>query len=420
MNFSQVRRAGRRCALGLVLSVGVLLGAAGQAPVHAAVAVAPEARPIPANGHLDPALAPIDAMILEYMQEHEIPGLVFGLMKNGRVLAQRGYGWRDGAMNEPMPYDAMLRIASVSKHVTVAAVRELIDDGLLTLEDKAFDVGQPGGGVLPIEPFPELGDERIKDITIDHLIHHRGGWDRSKAGDLTYREIDIAEAFGVPSPPGRERTLRWILGQPLQFDPGAERAYSNVGCLTLGLIVEHLTGRDLMEVIHERVLAPIGVAETEHAMGRTKREHADPREPVYHCGRTGRDVFDPNGEEVVYAYGGWHQEARKGQGAHISTTSTILALLEHRWVNGPNIGARRDASARGNWRWNHGGALPGTFANARQRGDGVHFVIITNRRKPGDPAFASQLRDRIDDLLDNGEIVWPGAEEVEAIEAVTD
>ncbi len=416
MFFSQFRSATRGFVASLVLSIAGAFTGVAQAEAAGTLAIAPEARQIPVSGYADPSLKAFDEMIVAYMQEHEIPGLVFGLMKDGRVLAQRGYGWRDEAMTEPMPHDAMLRIASVSKHITIAAVRELIDDGLLSLDDKAFDLGQPGGGVLPIEPFGELGDERIKGITIEQLFHHQGGWDRSKVGDVTYREIDIAEAFGVASPPGRERTLRWILGQPLQFDPGSDRQYSNVGCLTLGLIVEHLTGRDLMDVIHERVLAPIGVPQTDHAMGRTKRELADPREPVYHCGRTGKNVFDPNGEEIVYAYGGWHQEARKGQGAHISTTVTLLALLEHRWVNGPNIGAKRDPNGRGNWKWNHGGALPGTFANARQRGDGINFVVITNRRKPGDPGFAAQLRDRIDELIDHGGIEWP---ETGAVEAVT-
>jgi len=394
---------------GLLLAVGWAISAsvAASDARDRAPAPVPTEVSIPVTGFSDPALEVFDTVILEALREHDLPGAVFGLMKDGEILVQRGYGWCDEARTKPMPHDAMLRIASVSKHITIAAVRELIRGGRLSLEDRAFDVGHPGGGVLPVAPFPHLGDERIGAITIDDLIHHRGGWKRSEAGDLTYREVEIARAMDAHHPPGREKTLRWILGQPLQFAPGAEREYSNVGCLALGLIVEHVTGQELMDVIHESVLAPIGIARSEHDLGRTRREDANGREPFYDCGRTGRSVFAPDAEPTAYAYGGWHQEARVGQGGQISTTRTLLLLLDNRWVNGPNIGERRDPHARGRWKWNHGGALPGTLATARQRGDRIHFAVILNRRKPGDASFTDQLRGAIDHVIDSGAIVWP-------------
>ena len=400
------RTGERSTALALLLMVAA--GWAASAPSVAADVPESSSASIPVTGFSDPALEAFDAIILNRMREHDLPGAVFGLKRDGEILVERGYGWRDEARTEPLPHDALLRIASISKPITVAAVRELVRAGRLSLEDKAFDVGQPGGGVLPVEPFPQLGDERIGAITIDHLIHHRGGWKRSQVGDLTYREIDIARAMDVTSPPGRNPTLRWTLGQPLQFEPGADAEYSNIGCLALGLIVEHVTGRELMDVMHESVLAPLGVAHSEHELGRTRREDAHAREPFYHCGGSGRSVFQPDAKLSANAYGAWHHEARVGQGGQISTTRTLLMFLEHRWVHGPSIGERRDPHARGGWKWNHSGSLPGGLATARQRGDGVHFVVILNRRKPGDPSFTNQLRGEIDELIESGEIVWPG------------
>lgn len=375
-------------------------------PVSAAVAQR-SAEEYPVAGTCAPELEALDRAVVEFMAESEIYGGVFALMRNGEVLIERGYGWRDAELSEPMPPDALMRIASITKPIVAAAVRELIDDGLLTLETYAFDLGQPEGGALKLEPFPALGDERLKQVTIEHLMTHRGGWDRSEAGDLTYREVRIAEAFGVPSPPGRERTVQYILGQPLEFDPGEKRAYSNVGYLVLGMIVEEVSGRELIEFIHERVLGPIGVAPTEHRLGRTFLEDRRDREPFYHNPGEAVNVFDPEGPRVNRAYGGWHHEARVGQGGHITTARSLLLFLDNRVVNGSDIGARREGGEGGSWRRNHGGTLPGTNALARQRGDGVNFAVIFSKRHTSNPSYSAQIRAMVDEMLDNGEIEWP-------------
>ena len=49
-------------------------------------------------------------------------------------------------------------------------LRRLIADGQLSLSDNAFDVGQPGGGILQLDPFPSLGDPRITNITVANPI----------------------------------------------------------------------------------------------------------------------------------------------------------------------------------------------------------------------------------------------------------
>lgn len=396
-------RAASVGVLAVVLLVSVVSSVA---PAALAGDEAITAADYPVTGHAAPELESIDRALTEFMAENGIRGGVFGLMKDGQILMERGYGWRDEALSEPMNPDALMRIASITKPIVAAAIRELIEDGEFSLDSYAFDLGQEGGGVLPVEPFPELGDERLKKVTIEHLLTHKGGWDRSEVGDLTYREVDIAQAFEVDSPPGRERTVRYILGQPLQHDPGEERVYSNIGYLVAGMIVEHVSGQDLIAFIHERVLGPIGVEPTEHMLGRTFRELHNDREPFYHNPSDAVNVFNPDGPRVNRAYGGWDHEARVGQGGHITTTRTLLTFLDHRFINGPSIGLPRKGSEGGGWRWNHGGTLPGTNALARQRGDGVNFTVIFNKRHTESPSYSVQVRRMIDDMLDNGEIEW--------------
>ena len=137
-----------------------------------------------------------------------------------------------------------MRRASVTKPITAATIRKLARDGMLALDDRVFDLGQTGGSLLRIDPYPRPGDARLADITVLQLLQHRGGWDREVAPDFAFREIEIATALSVASPPGRENTLRFVLGQPLQFSPGSMRAYSNIGYLVFGLVIEEVSGKD--------------------------------------------------------------------------------------------------------------------------------------------------------------------------------
>ena len=135
---------------------------------------------------------------------------------------------------------------------------------MLALDDRVFDLGQAGGGLLALDPFPRLGDSRLSEITVLHLLQHQGGWDREVAPDWVFREIEIAQGMSLPSPPGRENTVRHVLGQPLQFDPGSRRAYSNVGYLVLGLVIEEVSGQEYMTYVEENIFAPLGVPAGDH------------------------------------------------------------------------------------------------------------------------------------------------------------
>lgn len=358
----------------------------------------------PATGALVAPLEPLEAEILAFMAAHDIPGAVFALSRNGELLAQRGYGWKDRDRTESMPADARMRIASITKPVVAAAVHALVRDNVLSMDDRVFRLGQSGAGILPVEPYPQMSDARIARITVRQLLDHTAGWDRSEVGDLTYREVQVSRAMGLAGTPGRENLLNYILGQPLQFTPGERRSYSNIGYLALGLLIEHATGQDLMTVIHERVLGPLGVSEHEYLQGATFAENQHPGEPHYHAPVLRVNVFDPAGPRVEHAYGGWDHEMRVGQGGHVATATALVTFLNHHFVAGPNIGAPIPSDAGSRWRWNHTGSLPGTSALARQRGDGISYAVVFNQRQT--PDLAAQVRQLIDAELDAGNIDW--------------
>lgn len=356
-----------------------------------------------------PAEALFDTLMVEFTEKHGIGGAALGIMKDGEIVYDRAFGWMDPDRTIPIRQDVMMRLASVTKPITAAAIHELARDGALELDAFVFDLGQPGGGLLDLAPFPSLGDVRLTEVTVRQLLQHRGGWNRDIAGDLTSRkEIEIAEAMSVRSPPGRRNTVRYILGQPLQFAPGSQRFYSNIGYLVLGLVIEEVSGNDYMDHVLEAVLAPLGVRSDEVIQGRTFPKDRSAREPWYdHDGLT-RNVFDPGGPRVRWPDGGWDHETKIAYGGLVASTQPILTFLDAYQVAGDAIGTRRRRGAEPTgWRWNHGGSLPGTNTVARQRWDGVNYVVLFNRRPRSGPSYHTQIRDLIDDVLDNTRIDWP-------------
>ncbi len=376
----------------------------------------------PVSGTPVPSMAALDVKMIHLMDHEGITAAAMGVMKNGRIVYQRFFGWKDEALSQSLQPDAMMRIASVSKPHTAACIRQLIAAGVISLNDKVFNLGQDGGGLLTMAPFSGLGDARLADITVDHLLRHRGGWDRDTAalGDLTYLEIKIKSDYNQDTPPTRQQTVSWILSQPLQFSPDRDRAYSNIGYLVLGLIVEQYSGQKYLDYLHGQVLSPLGVQSNAVIDGRTFAANHDAREPWYHIQNTDvPDVFatladlanDPADHTVPYPYGGWCHETRISQGGLVATPRALLKYLDVYTVAGDDIGMPRDKPAEPvGWSYVHTGALKaGTQTLAQQWGDGYNFVVLFNKNGKDDAgdSFVTVMRDSFRNDVDAGTILVP-------------
>ena len=339
------------------------------------------------------------ALLQQFTDLHGIGAAALGIMRQGEIVYEGAVGHMDDQRRVPVRQDIMMRVASVSKPITAAAVRKLESDGMLALDDRVFDLGQSGGGLLEIDPFPQLGDPRLADITVLHLLQHRGGWDRDVATDFVFREIEIAEAMSVASPPGRENTVRYVLGQPLQFSPGSRSAYSNVGYLVLGLVIEEVSGQDYMTYVRENIFAPLGVPIGDVIQGRTFPKDRSEREPWYDAEGKGRNVFDPSGPRVRWPDGGWHHEAAIAQGGLVASTRAILEFLNAYIVIGDDIGRRRSGREGSGWWWVHTGSIEGTNSLALQRGDGINYVVLFNRRASSGPSYVELFMEIMEEQL---------------------
>lgn len=357
----------------------------------------------PTSGKPVPELSFLDDIVHAYMDTTDAKGVVLGVSHQGRPIFWRGYGWSDENQTVPMQETATFRVASINKTFTAAVIRDLINLGLLDLSDRAFDLGQPGGGILNLEPFPVLADVRFRDITIEHLLLHKGGWDRDTEHDPTNRELVIQGDMGLAQLPSIRETMRWALGQDLQFAPGTDEQYANIGYLALGLIAEQVSGTDLISYVRTHLLTDeLWFPTSDFFMGRTFAADQDPREPHYIFPNTWVNVFDPDGPRVPAPYGGWNHEQKDGYGRLVANAIPLLHLAHRVYLNGNGrglpIGDTHVSSE-------HGGALWGACGVLRQRDDGIDFVIMVNGYKD-DRHYAKEIRTLIGNAI-HPAIQWP-------------
>lgn len=379
-----------------------------------ALPIAANAQSLPTSGMYIPELGVFDQTMRDFMDARGIEAGLLGVMKDGCIVYERGFGWQDESHSTELPEDAMMRIASCTKPITAAAIHKLFAADVIDPNDYVFDLGQPAGGILAYTPFPgpDPNDPRLADITVQHLIDHEGGWDRSTAGppdpnhpdgtplDWTYKEIFIAEEMNIPSPPERIDTVRYIMGQPLQLAPGTT-AYSNIGYLLLGLIIEQESGMDYNDYVWQQVLGPIaGVFRADVELGLAYADDLNPREPWYEGDTMRWNVFDPN-ELVLWQYGGWDHEARVSQGGQIAATEPLLKFIEHYNIDGTPITGARPTNL-------HTGSLArGTRALIRQRSDGANYVMLFNKRESSGTSWSLEFKDEFDAVIDAGGFTWP-------------
>ena len=363
-------------------------------------AVGPPVQPttIPMTGRAVPELASFDRVVTDLMRKWGIPGGSIAVVKDGRLVLARGYGYADVDTKESVAPDALFRIASVSKPITAVAVLRLAEQGRIDLDARAFTL-------LPdLTPPPgTTPDSRLGEITIRQLLSHLGGWDRDRSFDPMFRSTQIAEALGTTPPADVEAVIRYMRGQPLDFAPGSRYAYSNFGYAVLGRLIEQASGQQYDAYVADAVLRPMGI--TRMRLGRSLLRDRAPGEVRYYDGGGLAPSVFPGGGQVAWPYGGFNLEAMDAHGGWIASAVDLARFITA--VDGmttrPDVlrpetielmtsrpPAVWDGSAfyyaagwlvrpqQGNW-W-HNGSLPGTSSLIVRTGNGLAWAVLFNAR----------------------------------------
>ncbi len=311
-------------------------------PVQA-FAQMPTPTPAPDAARIE-ALGPsLDAYFERYRTEQHIPGLVYGIVADGRLVYVRTMG--SLAPEEPartVTPDSLFRIASMSKAFTALAILKLRDAGRLRLDDLAERyVPELRRWHYPTSDSPRI---RVRD-----LLSHVGGFVTDDPwGD---RQTPLPEA---------EFTALLRHGVPFTRAPDSQFEYSNFGYALLGRIVTNVSGRPYKDYIEQEIMRPLGMTSTGYDIS------ASPQERRALGWRWENDAYAREPDMAHGAFG-----AMGGVQTSARDYARWVAFLLSAWPprDGPEAGPVRRSSVR-------------------ELAQGLNFASVT--RRPGDPDSCPQ------------------------------
>ncbi|HDS1580298.1 TPA: beta-lactamase family protein [Stenotrophomonas maltophilia] len=190
--------------------------------------------------------------LLERIAPEQVPGIWVAVGRHGRMLWEGAAGWSDIQQRHPAAPGLALGIGSITKTWIAVLVLQLAEEGRLCLHDS---IAQH----LPAQCLDGIANAARASIA-DLLDHHSGifSWEDAPDWIRRGRGIDIA--------PGRP----WSADEPLQYVRGRAAAapvgeafhYSNSNFTLLGLLIEQVSGRSLVEVLQQRILQPLELTAT--------------------------------------------------------------------------------------------------------------------------------------------------------------
>ncbi|MCY3552119.1 MAG: serine hydrolase [Candidatus Poribacteria bacterium] len=354
----------------------------------------------------------VDKVFSNFMNDWNIPGGSIAIVKDGRLIYARGFGYANKESNERMSPDHLFRIASVSKSITSIAIMKLIDEGAINVDAKVFGAD----GLLSGPNYNTILDPSVKNITVRHLLHHTSGWGFiNKNGDPMFLNRYIAQQMGENPPVDSEAIIQFMLTtQTLNNEPGTNYFYSNFGFCILGRIIEHISGKSYENYVKTELLNPLGISEMQ--LGRNLYENKAPNEVKYYDSPGAplvNSVYGA-GAGVPFPYSGFNIEAMDSHGGWIASAIDLVKLLVAvdgydtkpdilnqaaiRLMTTPSTansgyGMGWAVNPWGNW-W-HAGDLPGTSSILVRTSNGLGWAVLFNTR----PSNLRDFRVQMDNMV---------------------
>lgn len=213
---------------------------------------------------------------------NHIPGMTLGVVTPDGPRTVLNFGYANADARTPITPDTLFQIGSITKVMVAAVVHQLAAEGRLRLTDRI-------SALLADVPLPAGNG-----IELQHLLDHVAGLP------------DDAPLFATG-------------GLWTAYAPGAHWHYSNTGYEILGKLVEHVTGKPLAKVLHERIFAPLG-------MNRSRGAIVDADRPLYAQGYEAADRLAAYARGVPLAPAPW-VDVTAGAGCVASTADDMLSFL---------------------------------------------------------------------------------------------
>jgi len=192
------------------------------------------------SSHLMAATASADAVaqfVRTEMQQQHIPGLTLLVSRNGKPIRTEGYGLSNIELSVAAKPESIFQSGSVGKQFTATAVMMLVEAGKIGLED-------------PLTKYFPNAPASWKQVTVRELLSHTAGF------------TDYPKDFDMRKDYTEEELLKIVEAIPLAYPPGTSWSYSNLGFLTLGILIHKVTGEFYGDFLQERIFRPLGMSTT--------------------------------------------------------------------------------------------------------------------------------------------------------------
>ncbi|XP_060067712.1 uncharacterized protein LOC132547921 [Ylistrum balloti] len=332
-----------------------------------------------------------DNVITGFMKEQGIPGASLAISLHGKPVYVQGYG--TAGPGKLVLSNSKFRLASISKPITAIVTMKLCESGLLSLNDTVLGTK----GIIGYKPTCK-GDRRLTRITIEHLLQHSSGWDRDRVGDPVFWKLE--KVCPGQAPTAKETLVRFMMSRKLQFTQCKRHAYSNLGYLVLGMVLEKKLGMGYEDLVHECLG---DVTRNTMYVGTAKKSVEDFEEVEYYSNR------DPSlapsvipGEGLVTPqYGSFPMEDTGSYGGWVSSAVQLLGLFDRLSNTDPRVCILRPETFEkmlqrpkyengeewyglgldvqdGGQSWGHTGAMEGTSTTFLHHRSGVSWVLLLN------------------------------------------
>ncbi len=171
------------------------------------------------------------------MRKQQIPGLALLVSRQGRPIRTQGFGLSNVELSVPTTPESIFQSGSMGKQFTATAVMMLVEEGKVGLEDPL------------IRYFPE-GPAPWKQVTVRELLSHTAGF------------TDYPKDFDMRKDYTEAQLLEMVEAIPLAYAPGTNWVYSNLGYLTLGILIHKVTGEFYGDFLRERIFEPLQMSTT--------------------------------------------------------------------------------------------------------------------------------------------------------------
>ena len=274
-------------------------------------------------------LGRIDTLLERYVQENRIPGAVALILRDGKPLYERTFGWADKEAGRKMAPDTIFRIASQTKAITSTAILMLVEEGKIGITEpvsnfiptfKNTSVTDSDGRVVPAK----------RAVTIHDLLTHTAGisYGREPQVAATYREKGLGPAAGngwytADKDEPICQTMERLGTLPFVSQPGEKYVYG-YNTDILGCVVEKASGMPLDRFVETRITGPLGMKDTRFFLSPADKERLA---AVYASGKEGW-VRAPEGPTGQGSYVEGPRKSFAGGAGLTSTARDYARFLE--------------------------------------------------------------------------------------------